>query len=77
MSLVKLGLSDHSPLEESLSGAIEGTVKQSKEDSSFFAQDLAGLFVERAENIDVAKDFVRVGSHGDEYRMLLRICVKF
>jgi hypothetical protein len=55
-SSVQLGLANNTLLEKSFASWVKGTVHKSEKDGSFLAQDLFGLVIERAENVDVLED---------------------
>lgn len=63
VALVELSLANHAALKECFSGAIESAVEQCKENSGLFGEDLAGLVIERTEDVDVLQDIVWVGGH--------------
>lgn len=53
VALVELGLADLTALEELLAPAVEGAVEDSEEDADFLGEDLAGIVVELAEDVDI------------------------
>jgi hypothetical protein len=55
VALVELCLPDHTALQESFAALIEGTVEEGKEDGGIFAEDVAVLVAQLAEDIDLAK----------------------
>jgi hypothetical protein len=63
VSLVELGLSDHSSLEERFPALVECAVEKGKEDGSIFAEDVTVLVVQLAENVDLTEDSIRIGCH--------------
>jgi hypothetical protein len=63
VSSIELGLKDHTPLEQSFASLVEGPVQQSQKDGSFLAQDLFGIPIQRAEDVDIVEDSCSVGSH--------------
>jgi len=60
VALVELGLADDAALEQGLAGGVEGAVEDGEEDGGFLAEDLAGVVVEGAEDVDVVEDLVDV-----------------
>jgi len=61
-SLVELGLSDGSTLEELLAGRVEGAVQEGEEGNGIFAQDLLVEIGDGSRDVDALEDGVD-GSH--------------
>lgn len=73
VALVELGLADYSPLQELLSASVECAVKESKEDSSIFAENVTVGIVQFAEDVNLAKDRVSAGCHCVSYHWM--VCI--
>ena len=65
VAFVELCLADDTPLQECLASAIECAVEQRKEDCGVLGQDLAGLRVQGAEDLDVREDLFTIDCHCD------------
>lgn len=75
ITLVKLGLAEHSSLQELLAAVVECAVEEGKEDSSVFVKDVTVGIVQLAKDVDIAENGVRVGCHDECGQILfLRIC---
>lgn len=65
ITLVKLGLAEHSSLQELLAAVVECAVEEGKEDSSVFVENVTVRIVQLAKDVDIAENGVRAGCHGE------------
>jgi hypothetical protein len=63
VALVEVCLSYNASLEESFPALVECAVEEGEEDSSVFAQNLAGLVVQCAEDVNLAQEIVCFSCH--------------
>lgn len=62
-SSVKFGLTGHASLQQFLASLVECAVEKSQEDGGFLGDDLAGLVIERSEDVDLTEDVLLVLCH--------------
>lgn len=75
-ALVKLQLANLASLKKSLACGVEGAVEEGEEGGCILGEDLAGLVIERSEDLDVRENlFLGVNRHvGDTvYGMLMLV----
>jgi hypothetical protein len=63
IALIELGLSDYASLQERFPALVECAVEEGKEDCGIFAEDMAVLVAQCAEDVHLAEDGVGAGSH--------------